>query len=99
MLEIGAIGGLGLVLCILGVDRGVNILMNLSKVVSASVNRMVSSSPLTGLSSGSPGCSSRPLSSWVVPVMGTSGHCCSSIPFMSVCLVGGVPPTMSGSPS
>ena len=99
MLEIGAIGGLGLALCILGVDRGVNILMNLSKGISTSENRMVSSSPSIGLSSGSPGCSSRSLSSWVVPVMGTSGHGCSSIPFMSVCLVGGVPPTVSGSPS
>ena len=99
MLEIGAIGGLGLVLCILGVGRGVNILMNLSKGIGTSVNRMVSSSALIGLSSGSPGCSSRSLSSWVVPFMSTSGHCCSSIPFMSVCLVGGVPPTISGSPS
>ena len=31
--------------------------------------------------------------------MGSSGHCCSSIPFMSVGLVGGLPPTVSGSPS
>ena len=98
-MEIGTIGGLGLVLCILGVDRGVNILMNLSKCMGTSVNRVGSSSPIIGLSSGSPGCSRRSLRSWVVPVMSTSGHCCSPVPFLSVCLGGGVPPTMGGSPS
>ena len=63
MLKNGSIGELGLVLGILGINGGVNILMNLAEGIRTSKNRMVSSSPFIGLSSGSPGCSSRPLSS------------------------------------
>ena len=44
---------------LLGVDSGVSILMNLSKCIGPPINGMVTSSPISGLSPGSPGCSCR----------------------------------------